>query len=105
MTHNEMPKDTVEELTVETTLALFEAIKKFQVSRDHSLDIDKVLKPFLTTAYNKGVEDGERQLKQRATRSFIMSMNDAEPGFDDPQSAYIESSFLHALTPLPDDKI
>lgn len=91
-----MINDTVEELTIKASFALLDAVEKFRVSHDPTLVVDKVLKPFLTTAYNKGVERGSGNNLIIAMGMMSENMQRQALG----QSvAYIEEDFV-ALTLL-----
>ena len=86
MTHNEMPKDTVEEQIKE--------LVKLVTLRDET-----ILKA-LTTAYNKGVE-----AERKRVLSKIDGMKTDPIGFAEKSWNMVIGSVLKVIAPLPDDKI
>jgi hypothetical protein len=104
MTHNEMPKDTVEEHA--------QILQDMYFENGAVVDINSwnKTKEILTTVYKKGVEVGEEQARKDAywhadivrRRMIVDALEDIKEHYN--LEGYIDGA-IEALTPLPDDKI
>jgi hypothetical protein len=123
MTHNEMPKDTVEEqadkLATSITNLAFE--KGARLRNQDYLNVKKEIQKALTTAYNKGVEVGRVEERERIAEfkprtiecksgcGCLYEGHGHDGGCVWQPKEYYEASeiepLLKALTPLPDDKL
>ncbi len=86
MSHNEMPKDTVEELVSSLMVD-----RNYFEGRGMRKDEEK-LRAALTTAYNKGVEVERIEIEQRLKRSWDKSIDEG--------TVWDLGNALEALTPL-----
>jgi hypothetical protein len=98
MTHNEMPEDTVEELVNSKARNLIApGVGVRYLTTEDAIEI-------ATTAYNKGVEVGRVEERDKARR-FVEDYKEKYRGCGMADSMLALDELLEAITPLPDNKI
>lgn len=107
LTHTPNTTKEVEEVARNLGHEIIEAIKDFQENGRGTLWLDRIILKhltLLTTKHQEELEKAVEDFRQKAIKSFIRSINDSEPQFNDPEHAYIEDSFFKAITPTKTDK-
>jgi hypothetical protein len=104
MTHNEMPKDTVEKLLQGFRELAYDAgSTNIHAGGSRTEDIETYLKEALTTAHNKGFEVGRVEERNKMSKTIVAMSWDATN--ETPDAVRILKNLHDLVNPLPEGNI